>query len=325
MRRLARPFSLAVLLCVATAGCSSNMAEGTVAPSAAAVAPFGTLSSELPVPPLGPDPCKRFKGQRLYVAVIDGERASKIEVFDAKASGNVSPICTITYTPMYLLGGLTVDSNGHLWAMTCDHEPGSLLVFPHAQNDGSNPIQDITGSKTELSGSCYAQATLAIDSSGNTWAPDNLGSYVIAFANDANGNVSPIASIGLHDHGQSEGISRAMAVIFDKEGNLYVADNTVPGGVTIFQPPFTDTSKPIAHWTIPHSDSLSSLYLAIDKHDNLYVAGQENPDLFNLIEANIRAPHKTLGDIRAARRDGNRQATSATTPMMKAAAAKVPR
>jgi N-methylhydantoinase B len=31
----------------------------------------------------------------------------------------------------------------------------------------------------------------------------------------------------------------------------------------------------------------------------LYVGGRENPDLFDLIEVNIRAPHKTLGDIRA--------------------------
>lgn len=31
----------------------------------------------------------------------------------------------------------------------------------------------------------------------------------------------------------------------------------------------------------------------------LYVAGQENPDLFAMIETNIRAPHKTLGDLRA--------------------------
>lgn len=31
----------------------------------------------------------------------------------------------------------------------------------------------------------------------------------------------------------------------------------------------------------------------------LYQRGVENPDLFGMIEANIRAPHKTLGDIRA--------------------------
>ena len=31
----------------------------------------------------------------------------------------------------------------------------------------------------------------------------------------------------------------------------------------------------------------------------LYTAGEENPDLFAMIENNIRVPHKTLGDIRA--------------------------
>jgi N-methylhydantoinase B len=31
----------------------------------------------------------------------------------------------------------------------------------------------------------------------------------------------------------------------------------------------------------------------------LYIAGEENPDLFAMIENNIRVPHKTLGDIRA--------------------------
>ena len=31
----------------------------------------------------------------------------------------------------------------------------------------------------------------------------------------------------------------------------------------------------------------------------LYINGEENPDLFALIENNIRAPHKTLGDLRA--------------------------
>lgn len=31
----------------------------------------------------------------------------------------------------------------------------------------------------------------------------------------------------------------------------------------------------------------------------LYIAGAENPDLFAMIENNIRVPHKTLGDIRA--------------------------
>ena len=31
----------------------------------------------------------------------------------------------------------------------------------------------------------------------------------------------------------------------------------------------------------------------------LYIAGEENPDLFAMIENNIRVPHKTLGDLRA--------------------------
>ena len=31
----------------------------------------------------------------------------------------------------------------------------------------------------------------------------------------------------------------------------------------------------------------------------LYIGGEENPDLFAMIENNIRAPHKTLGDLRA--------------------------
>lgn len=254
--------------------------------------------------PKGTASCSSFKGQRLYTITYQSP-STFVAVFEAKAGKNAQGLCQVR-SPRFgqYLGGIALDPSGDLWAINSDTP--YLMAFAPWANGEPTPLRTISGSNTLLVqfAFCCSQQ-IASDSAGNIWVPNwydynRSYVYVTAYANGANGNVAPIATIGYGDKGQSEGIAAPVAVAFDHEGNLYVAEYAYPGIVQIFSPPFSDTSKPVATWTLPDQMGVndSAQYLAIDGKDNVYVGGQATVDLFKggllsggVVSHQLRTPH----------------------------------
>ena len=175
------------------------------------------------------------------------------------------------------------DAGGKLWVM--NSQSISLMAFAHATNSSDPPAQTISGSSTLLVGDeADGYQGIAADTTGKMWVPcwyDYNGpyGYVVAFNNKANGNVAPVATtIGYGDKGVAEKIAGPVGVTFDREGDMYVAEFTIPGAVVVFKPPFKDTSRPVAVWTLPNGDL--SQYLSVDENDNVYVGAQESIDVY---------------------------------------------
>jgi hypothetical protein len=262
--------------------------------TSASSAPAGTHRPQRPVvtqsasaesPDTG-SPCTKFSRARIYVGVITGMNHQAIFSHRAGGNGDEPELCEIAYGNIGDAEGLALDQNDHLWEVSwlVPAPTTSLLVFDKHANGDASPIQVISGSNTLLSNQAggYYQA-LAIDAMGNAWVPNGAGNggYITEYANNANGNVSPIGTIGVGDLGKSEGLSAPNALAFDSHGDLFVSNQTLPGTIAAFAPPFADNSKPIAQWTLPEPLQYSySSYLAFDRRGNLYVAGQQNLDMY---------------------------------------------
>jgi hypothetical protein len=212
--------------------------------------------------------CASYPGERLYAGYYsEGLKSYDVLALPADAKTDVTPLCDITYDGINLMGGLAVDASGKLWVS--DSGKTALYAFPHAQNGSGPPVQVIQGSKTLLIGLPGQGAQeVSADASGNIWVPcwwgyNGTTGYVVAFKNDANGNVAPLFTIGY----ASKDVPAPVATAFDHEGNLYVAEYSIPGKVYVFSPPFKDTSYPVATWTVPYLAN----YLAVDQYDNVYV------------------------------------------------------
>lgn len=261
---------------------SAGITQGRVSP---ARGPLSAYAEHRAKPDAG-SPCTRFPRERVYVGVITSMNHQAIFSHKAGANGSVPALCEITYGSIGDAEGLALDQNDHLWEVSwlVPAPTTSLLVFAKHANGDIAPIQTITGSNTLLSnqGSGYYQA-LAIDAQGNAWVPNGAGNggYITEYPNNANGNVSPIGTIGVGDLGKAEGLQAPNALAFDSRGDLFVSNQTLPGTIVVFAPPFTDNSKPIAEWTLPGPLQYSySSYLAFDRRGNLYVAGQQDLDMY---------------------------------------------
>jgi hypothetical protein len=226
--------------------------------------------------------CSTFSGPRLYASTYRSDY-DFVAVLDAEASGDTKPLCELLYSGFgNAIGGLALDTSNNLWVL--NSAAPSLMSFAHAANGAQPPLRTIEGGNTLLVQFPFADAEqIATDALGNIWVPVWYGyngptGYIAAYSNDGNGNVSPVATIGYGDKGQSEGILAPFAVAFDRHGNLYVGQSGTPGNVVVFSPPFRDTSKPVAMWTLPALDDAQ--YLAIDRHDTVYIAGEWSLDVF---------------------------------------------
>ena len=93
-------------------------------------------------------------GLNIYVE-NDSSRSSKaglISVFAAGASGNVSPIRTITgsMTKLVYPEGIALDSMGNIYVASDPRSSTSILVFAAGANGNVEPIRTIKGSNTGM-------------------------------------------------------------------------------------------------------------------------------------------------------------------------------
>jgi hypothetical protein len=286
-RRVVAGFSVAGLaaMCL-TFGAQPRAATGSVTPFVADLGVRAVGAPRAATRAASSDPCTHYKKQRMYIGVFYEENYQNISVMRTSGNGSVPPLCTIQFSGIGETQGLALDAGGRLWQSSyfTKTETDSLYVYAPNANGKVTPVQTISGSNTGLSGQSTGEyQQMGIDSQGTVWVPNRNGNggYITAYANDANGNVSPIATIGVHDNGAGAHLAAPTSIAFDKSGNMFVANLTAPGTIDVFQPPFTDDSTPIATWVNPGPGQYDeSIYLAFDRRGNLYTAGQFNIDMY---------------------------------------------
>jgi hypothetical protein len=220
--------------------------------------------------------CNTFTGQRLYIGTAFGG----IVVVKAYKTAADAPMLCHIQPVQGEIGGLALDANRNLWVS--NESVPALTLYAHAANGVRvAPLQVISGSATLLLP--YVEEALkgiGIDPlTGDVWVPNlnqsDGGAYLTAYASTATGNVPPIHSIGYADRGAGEGLVAPVDIKFDAAGNMFVGD---VHHVEIYQRPFTDTSKPVAVFTMQGRSY--GWYLAFDARGNLYASGQQYVTLF---------------------------------------------
>ncbi len=136
----------------------------------------------------------------IYVASTGIEAAGAIQVFGATATGNASPIRTITGadTTIYNTRGIAVDAAGNVYVSTISLAPAngpylagtpSIVEFSATADGNVAPMNVITGSSANIA----TIGNLRVDSAGNIFAIGGPG--VVKFSTSSTGNVAPAAVI----------------------------------------------------------------------------------------------------------------------------------
>ncbi|HET6275352.1 MAG TPA: hypothetical protein VFE16_05355 [Candidatus Cybelea sp.] len=161
----------------------------------------------------------------IYVAnSANGSGPASITVYSAGATGNATPVQTITgsLTNLDSTYSVAVDSSHDIYATNLGSSP-SVTVFAAGANGNVAPVQTISGSSTTIS----SPLGIALDASKNIYVCDNGAGSITVFAPNANGNVPPIRTIS----GSKTKINNPWGVALDSGGNIYV---TSTGSILVF-------------------------------------------------------------------------------------------
>jgi hypothetical protein len=210
------------------------------------------------------DPCATYKGERLYVAVNAGfKRGAEVLTYPVDAEGRTAPLCSDTFGRSYILG-LASTPGVKAWVSDAFEVNASLYLLGLTPRGEFDDVAVISGPDTLLAP--HQQQGPGVDSKGDVWVGNGVGmaAYLTAYAPDANGNVAPIATIGYADGGNAQGFIDPTNVTFDPSGYLFVFD---VGVIHVFAPPFSDSSVPVANWSLPNgfqwalsSDARGTIY-----------------------------------------------------------------
>jgi 6-phosphogluconolactonase (cycloisomerase 2 family) len=134
----------------------------------------------------------------IYVASSNWAGTDRVTVYAAGASGNATPIQTISgsNTGLSDIYGIALDAAGDIYvASAAQNGPGaqSVNVFAPGATGNVAPMRTISGAATLLS----EPIGVAVDPTGNLYVVNQAGSgtAVDVFAPNANGNVPPIQTI----------------------------------------------------------------------------------------------------------------------------------
>ncbi|HEY6159083.1 MAG TPA: hypothetical protein VIV88_16670 [Gemmatimonadales bacterium] len=159
-------------------------------------------------------------GQAL--AATNFSLVSGVVVYAAGASGDVSPIRTITgnKTALSNAAGIARDGAGTLYVTNAPLDPrsgGSITVYAPSASGDAGPTRTIAGDSTGLD----HPGGIALDTAGNVYVSNTY--TVTVYAAGASGNVTPTRTI--------QSSWEVGGVALDPAGNLYVSSRS---GITVY-------------------------------------------------------------------------------------------
>lgn len=181
-------------------------------------------------------------------AAFGGSLSGSVTEYPLAASGDATPSVTVqgSNTGLYEPLGITADSSGNIYvadeSAPSGGGPGSVTVYPAGSTGNQSPAATIVGSNTALS----YPAGITVDSSGNIYVTNTVGSAVTVYSHGSSGDVVPSAEIA----GQNTGLSAPWGIAVDSSGKIYVANQGSGlfyyGSVTIYSPGSNGDATPIA-------------------------------------------------------------------------------
>jgi hypothetical protein len=192
---------------------------------------------------------ERRAGVDEYIYVANSSQVGKgatgkVLVFDAAASGNVSPVNVIggSQTQLTQVNGIAVDSSGEIYVV--DTDTSEIVGFAPGSTGNATPNVVISGTSTDLA----CPIGLAIDAAGDLYVANNGGSGcnagsqpsgLLVFSAGSNGNVPPTRNI----NGYQTGLYDANGVALDSAGNAYVSQAS---SINVFGPSADGDAAPEA-------------------------------------------------------------------------------
>ncbi len=145
---------------------------------------------------------------------------NNVEAFAPGASGNATPAVEIvgSKVPLNACGGMTLASNGTIYALSFGSVPGgsppAILLWPAGSNGNASPQSSYSGSKTGLT----EPSGVALDAAGRVYV--SSGSSIEVFGS-SKGNVAPLYKIS----GSATGLWSPEEIAIDPSTqHLLVAD-----------------------------------------------------------------------------------------------------
>lgn len=152
-------------------------------------------------------------------AANDG--ANKVLVFPKGAHGNVAPkVLGGSKVPIVNTEGVAIDLYGQIYVS--DYASNAIYVWKKGAVGNVAPIRTISGASTLLGGPCG----MAFDSANtlyvaNAYAGGSSSDNVLEFANAANGDVAPLATLG----GSNTHLNKVFNVSVDRANRVIAAGN----------------------------------------------------------------------------------------------------
>ena len=198
--------------------------------------------------------------RNIYVANPAG---AIVTVYAAGATGNVSPIATLSGYSIAVPGGIAVDSEGDIYVLNYD----SISEYAPNASGSVTPIRTIAGRHTKLT----HNSGFAMDADGNFYVDHYfLKGRITEYASNASGDVNPIRIIG----GKKTGLGESGSLTVDKSGNIYVVAGCCysQGSVEVFAAGAKGDAKPIRTIAGPKTMLDTPTGVALDSNENLYVS-----------------------------------------------------
>jgi sugar lactone lactonase YvrE len=190
-----------------------------------------------------------------------------ISVFEPGARGDAAPV-RLLELPAKAIG---LDRRDHLYVATWEDarpsDRGSITVHARGAEGEQEPVRTLAGARTGLE----RPFGVAVDAGGHIFATNEVGDTVRIFGARAGGDVAPAGYLA----GPRTGLRGPKGLALDRGGSLYVA-NAGGGTVTVYPPRSEGDVAPARTIEPPPADGGRRFrapdFLALDRHDTLYVA-----------------------------------------------------
>ena len=217
----------------------------------------------------------------------------QILIFPAGSNGDVVPQVLGGYNvPLTATEGIAIDASGQIYVS--DFRADQILVFAPGSSGDVPPIRTISGPDTGLTD----PVGMAFDSHGNLYVTNynDYGATLVEFAPNANGDATPIGTLGIAGGGGKSTLFGAFNVVINKHDAIIVGNKNA-NAIDVFKKGAKGNVKPnqvIAggETSIVHLESVG-----VDAQGYLYATNIDNYGNYSVLAFKPGA-HGNVGPTR---------------------------